>query len=193
MTSLFFGVLSNAGVPADENAVRRNTAPVIIDESPAEQDAAPDFNEVETDSNPNLGLDPRQLASHWHEGEQYRPFWIEDVDRSNEYNDIVDRQVSSSGTAAAREAAGIYGHGTLKYAEGIEPVQDLRQGGKMGNEYFVRNDRTIQETMSHMVAPPINYDQSTTVGVNALGKDATQRARNASMYSAFLFGAGGAA
>lgn len=194
MTSLFFGALVNSGVPADENAVRRNTAPVEIHAEPAMMDAGPDFNEkIETDDNPNLGLDPRQLASHVIPSEKYRPFWIEDVTAGDEHNAIVDRQVSSSGTAAMRESAGQFGHGTLMVTEGIEPVQDLRDGGKFGNEYFTRHERDVQEGAGNYMSTPPG-DQATTSMVAATGKTAAQKAREASAFNSFYNGfmAGGA-
>lgn len=189
MPSLFYGMVSNGSVPADENAVRRNTVPVDIEAPPAEQTAAPDFNEVTTDANPQLGLEPRQLASHVIPTEKYAPFWAGEVDHQAEHNLIVDRQVSTSGTAAAREQAGQFGHGTLMITEGIEPVQDLRDGGKFGNEYFTRHERDVQEGMGYYMTQPPGVDQSTTAKVSATGKNASEKAREAAMYSAYLFGA----
>lgn len=189
MPSLYYGLVQSGSVPADENAVRRNTAPVIEDAPPAEQEAAPDFNEVTTDGNPNLGLEPRNLASHVVPSEKYRPFWIEDVDGSDAHNSAIDRQVSSSGTAAAREAAGIFGHGTLMVTEGIEPVQDLREGGKFGNEYFTRHDRAIQEGAGQYMSVPPGMEQNTMATVAATGKTAAQKARENAMYAAYLNGA----
>jgi hypothetical protein len=188
--SLFYGMLSNGSVPADENAVRRNTTPVDINATPAEQTSAPDFNEVTTDSNPQLGLEPRQLASHVKPIEKYAPFWKDEVDRQAEHNHVIDRQVSTSGTAAAREAAGKFGHGTILVVEGIEPVQDLRDGGKFGNEYFTRHDRDVQEGMGAYMTTPPGVDQSTTAMVAATGKTAAMQARESAMYNAFLFGNG---
>jgi hypothetical protein len=181
-------MVSNGSVPADENVVRRNTTPVEADAPPAEQSAAPDFNEVTTDANPNLGLEPRQLASHVIPTEKYRPAWIEDVDAQHLHNDLIDRQVSSSGTAAARENAGIFGHGTLMVTEGIEPVQDLRDGGKFGNEYFTRHERVVQEGMGDYMSAPPGMEQSTIAMVAATGKSAAQVARESAMYSAYLNG-----
>jgi hypothetical protein len=189
--SLFFGLLNNNGVPADENVVRRNTVPVIQDAPPAEMTSAPDFNEVATDSNPALGLEPRQLASHVIPSQKSAPFWIPEVNSQTEHNAVIDRQVSTSGTAAAREAAGQFGHGTLMVTEGIEPVQDLREGGKFGNEYFKREDRVVQEGSGNYMSVPPGSDQTTMAMVAATGKSAAQRAREAAAYAAFL-GATGA-
>lgn len=187
MPSLFYGMLANGHVPADENAVRRNTAPVDNNAAPAEMTHAPDFNEVTTDSNPVIGLDTRQLASHVIPTEKYTPFWIGNVTNANAHNDIVDRQVSSSGTAAAREAGGIFGHGTLMVTEGIEPVQDLRDGGKFGNEYFTRHERDVQEGMGNYMSQPPGMDARTIDKVQATGKTAAQKAREAAAINTFFF------
>lgn len=188
---MIYGLVSYSGVPADENVVRRNTTPSNPDAPPAEMTSAPDFNEVATDSNPELGLEPRQLASHVHPRQQYTPFWLGQVDRQEEHNAIIDRQISTSGTAAAREAAGEFGHGTLMVTEGIEPVQDLRDGGKFGNEYFTVHERDIQEGAGNYMTTPPGTDQATTAMVSSTGKTAAMRARQAAAYNAFLFGGNG--
>lgn len=176
MTSLLYGSVSNAGVPADENIVRMTTAPVTPDAPAAMADTAPDHNEVETDTNPLLGMATRQVASTWHEGQQYSPSWAGAVDAADNHNAIVDRRISSSGTAAAREAAGVFGHGTLKYAEGIETPTDMRDGGKFGNEYFKTADRDVQATSGDYMSTPPGSDQNGSSKVAATGKDAARNA-----------------
>lgn len=187
MTSLFFGQLSTIGVPADEKVVRNTATPVQVDAPPAMQDDMPEMGELETDPNPLLGMSPRQMASKWFEGEQSPPPQKGLVDNNYQHNEIVDRQVSSSGTAAAREASGEWGHGTLSYAVGIEPVGDLREGGKMGNEYFVRDDVALQQGMTNQMEPANPADRNTVGAVDALGK-ANARAAAAAAYNVFWNG-----
>ncbi len=185
MTSLYFGLLRD-GVPADEKVVRTTAEPYDASTRPAMQDDTPERGEVETDSNPQLGMTGRQLASHWVEGQQSVPPQTPLVNAAHLHNDLIDRQVSSSGTAAQREASGEWGHGTLSYAIGIEPVADLTEGGKMGNEYFKANDRDIQETADNsMMSVPPGYDQSTSGKVAATGKTLSREAAMAGMYNAF--------
>lgn len=174
MTSLLYGAVSTGGVPADEKIVRMTTAPVTPDAPPAMADTAPDHNEVETDPNPLLGLATRQVASTWHEGKQFTPSWIPAVDSADNHNAIIDRQVSSSGTAASREASGTFGHGTLSYAEGIEAVGDLRDGGKFGNEYFKTHERPVQDTAGDYMSRPPGTDTDTVNRVAAAGKSAAR-------------------
>lgn len=188
MTSLFFGQLSSIGVPADEKVVRTTAVPVEHDAPAAMQTDMPQPQEVETDKNPNLGLVNRQLASRWFPRLFARPSWKEEVDAGYLHNAIIDRQVSSSGTAAAREADGEWGHGTMPYAVGIEPTGDLTDGGKLGNEYFKTNDHDIQETMGREMTVPPGYDADTSAKVSALGKVDARKAAMAATYNAFWNG-----
>lgn len=174
MTSLLYGAVGTYPVPADENIVRMPTAVVTPDAPPAMADAAPDPQEVETDSNPLLGLATRQVASTWHPSVKTAPFW---ADIANAPHDaIVNDRIASSGTAAQRETAGQFGHGTMAYAEGIEAVADLRDGGKMGNEYFMAHRRTPQESAGNYMTPTPNSDSDTTNRVNSVAKDAIRQA-----------------
>lgn len=185
MTSLYFGMLRD-GVPADEKVVRSTTEVYERDAPAAMQENPPEFQEVETDDNPNLGMVNRQLASVWTPSQKSIPPWLAETDSQTEHNAIVDRQVATSGTAAAREARGEWGHGTMAYAIGIEPVGDLRDGGKMSNEYFVRTDRDIQETSDNtMMSVPPGYDQSVKGRVAAEGKVGARESAQASAYDTY--------
>jgi hypothetical protein len=188
MASIMFGQLSTIGVPADEKVVRNTATPVDVNAAPAMQNDMPEMQEVETDPNPTLGMVNRQKGSKWIDRIKYRPFWIEEVTNSDQHNALVDRQVSSSGTAAAREASGEFGHGTIPHAVGIEPVGDLREGGKMGNEYFVVNEKDIQEGMTDSMTLPPGSDQNTSGKVAATGKDSARKAAMSGMYNTFWNG-----
>ena len=184
MTSLMFGHLSGIGVPADEVVVRSTATPVEHDAPAAVQEDMPMPNEVETDSNPHLGMVNRQLASDWHEGVRGVPAWIPEVDAVSNSATIINSQVSSSGTAAARESSGV----TIKnmsYAVGIEPVSDLVDGHKMGNEYFTTNPKLIQSTMTDSMSLPPGSDQQTSGKVSALGKDNARKAAQAAIYNSY--------
>lgn len=177
MPNMLFGLMGNREVPLDEKVVRSTALPVEKDAPAAMESDTPQFNEpAETDQNPNLGLNNRTLASHWVEGQQSAPFWQGEVDQQVQHNALVDSRISTSGTAAAREASGQFGHGTLSYAVGIEPVSDLREGGKMGNEYFAADKPDIQETAGNYMSVPPGYDQSSTAKASATGKVAMREA-----------------
>jgi hypothetical protein len=189
MTSLFFGTLVGTGVPADEAVVRSTATPVDKDAPAAMQVDMPEMSEVETDKNPNLGMVNRQLGSKWIDRTRGIPSWLGKVADGTNNNSIVNEQVSTSGYSASQEAAGNWGHGTMPAAIGIEPVGDLREGGKMGNEYFVTVDRPVQETSDNtMMSPPTNYDQGITGRVAVLGKANARAAAAAAQYNAFWNG-----
>lgn len=188
MASIMFGQLSTIGVPADEKVVRSTATPVDVNAAPAMQDDMPEMSEVETDPNPTLGMVNRQKASKWIDRIKFVPSWLSSVDHQYEHNAAIDRQVSTSGTAAAREASGEWGHGTMPAAIGIEPVGDLREGGKMGNEYFVTNERDIQETMTDSMTLPPGSDQGLSGRVAATGKREARNAAMAGSYNTFWNG-----
>lgn len=160
MPSLMFGTVSQGVIPQDENTIRSNTFPVSPADAPAVEPHTPEMESVESDPNPNLGMVTRGLAPYYIPSEKYAPFWADDVDQAHNHNDIINRQVSSSGTAAQRELAGQYGHGSMPIAKGIEPVQDLRDGGSYGNDYFVSHPKDVQASMTRELGVQPALDQS---------------------------------
>lgn len=186
MTSLFFGQLSTIGVPADEKVVRTTATPVDVNAAPAMQDDMPEMSEVETDPNPSLGMVNRQLASKFIDRERSTPAWIPEVTNGYQHNAIIDQQVSSSGFAASKEAQGQWGHGTIPAAIGIEPVGDLREGGKMGNEYFKTHEKDIQETADNtMMTSATGIDRNLNGKVTAAGKENARKAAVAGLYNTY--------
>jgi len=183
LSSLFFGMLNGTGVPADEKVVRATAVPVSEGASPAVASAAPQTHGVDIDPNPELGMVERQQAPYYIPSVKSAPFWDDVTGAHNRHNEIIDHQISTSGTAAAREAAGQFGHGTMPVAIGIEPVGDLQDGGRLTNEYFLAHDKPIQSTMGEVMTTPPGYDQSKTVSTTAAGKQAARDAAQAALYS----------
>lgn len=186
MTSIMFGQMqTELGVPADEKVVRNTATPVDVNAPAAEADDMPEQQEIETDPNPDLGMSTRQVASHWIEGS---PASVDSglYGEQNASNQTIARQVATSGTAAARELAGRT-HKNLSYAVGIEPVQDLADPNhKMGNTYFVRNDRDVQQGMGdYMTVPPGMGNPGVQENLSQAGKDAARQAAQSSVYDAF--------
>jgi hypothetical protein len=185
--NMFYGVISGNSVPADEQEVRATTEPINADEAPAVMQDAPVTGHVETDSTPGIsGLHNHQLASQWVDSEQFTPFWIGNVDADAVNGELIDGQVSSSGTAAAREAQGIFGHGSLAYAIGIEPVQGLAPGGQFGETYFAADKPNIQSTMGSYMSSPPGYDKEFTAAVSDTVKRQARYAKESSLYAHFL-------
>ncbi len=181
MTSLLIAA-QRGPVPADEAIVRSTTAIVNDDAPAAEMPDAPDYNETETDPNPYLGMTSRQVASHVIASEKYVPPTMGEANA--EHNEIVNRQVSTSGTAAAREAAGVWGHGTMQIVEGIEPT--IRPGTEFGPEYFTAGERGAQEGVSSYMTPAQVADPATEAQAGATAQAGSRDAVNASMFQAYL-------
>lgn len=183
MTSLFFGQLNGIGVPADEKVVRNTATPVEQDAPAAMQTDAPMPQEVETDPNPDLGMVNRQLASHWTEGSKILPTWDWQVAETTTSTEIINSQVSTSGSAASREEAG-QTHKNLSYAIGIEPVDGLIDGHAMTNNYFERDKRNVQDTQTpSMTVPPGMGDPGLLENVAAGGKANARIAAESSIYN----------
>jgi hypothetical protein len=188
MPSIMFGQLNDAEIPTDQNAVRSTATPANEGAAPAEIPNTPEFNEFDTDSSEHVGMSTRNVTGEYHPIEKFSPSWADEVDESHNLNDRINRQVSSSGTAASRERAGEYGHGTMAVTKSIEPV--IREGGAMGNDYFAAYDPDIQSsaTPETGVQPDLQGmgpGRENVGNTAAYGKTASRDAAAAAVYSAF--------
>ena len=188
MPSIMFGQLQDAEIPIDENAVRSTATPANEGAPPAETPNTPEFNEFDTYSEESVGMSTRNVTGEYFPIEKSSPSWADDVDQAHLANDLIDRQVSSSGTAASRERAGEFGHGTMAVSKAIEPV--IREGGAMGNDYFAANDPDIQSsaTPETGIQPDLQGygpGRENVGGTAAYGKTAARDAAAAASYSAF--------
>jgi hypothetical protein len=134
MATLIMGGTDWSAPEADENVVRRNTAPVDATPEPAEIEHDPGFNELAEDSNPAIGMTTRQLGSKWYDRVKSAPgLFLALTKGHNAHNNMINRQIASSGTAAGREDAGEWGHGSFPFAVGIEPLNPAQV---YGQDYF---------------------------------------------------------
>lgn len=182
MTAMLLAAQRGA-VPADEATVRSTTAIVSDDIPAAEMPDAPDYNENESDPNPYLGMTSRNLASFVIPSEQYRSPVLDDASDVHESFDIINRQVSSSGTAAGREDAGEWGHGTMKAVIGIEPT--IRPGTEFTDTFFTGHPVVSQNGVSRYMSPSATADPATESQAQATSTDGSRRAVNASQFQAF--------
>jgi len=183
MTNAWF--LGAAGsVPQTESEVRSTLDPIRNDNSTAEATRAPEWNEFESDeSGELLGLSPRTVGSDTNDSEQSAPFWT--AQATADYNGPIDDQVATSGTAASRESRGEFGHGTMQYAEGIEPV--IRDGGAYGNDYFTTIGADIQDGAGNYMTPN-GGDAWGQADQQAQGNAAARAAYQSTLYANFLSG-----
>lgn len=183
MSTLLYLGGDETGTPADPLIVRATTEKVFNDSPPAEQDAPPDQNEIETDGNPNLGMVNRQLASEWHEPIKGRN--AVSAQASAQLAEQVNRQVASAGRAPnLEETNDVFGHGSVAWAYGIEPT--LADGHAFGSDYFAANPTGSQEGIPQVMSVAPGYDRSVTGDVAQSAKERTRDATQSSqMYAKY--------
>lgn len=184
MTNAWF-VGATHSVQQSEDDVRSTVEPIRTDNAEAEAQAPPDWNEHESDNSGQLvGLSPRVKGADTRDSVQYSPWWADAA--TAEHNQLIDRQVASSGTAARREMAGEQGHGSMQYADSLDP--QIRPGAAFGNEFFQLDKNVIQEGAEPYMTPAVNDGWQMAVAQSV----ATQRSRQAfqsTQYANFLAGA----
>jgi hypothetical protein len=180
MSTLLYA-LDRGEVPTDQATVRRTADPVDHGTPAAVQPHEPEWNEKDSDPNPDLGMTERNLASHYIPGVKYKPGWADNA--TAEHNAIINRQVATSGTAAARELAGEQGHGSMPVTIGIEPT--IRDGSSLGNDYFAVDDRTIQEGSGSYMQPSA-YDRDNVIMAGSTGKANARDAASSGQYATWF-------
>jgi hypothetical protein len=168
----------------DPDKARIINEPVRSEDSETEPVAAPEFNEFESDDSPELmGLSKRQQASFYEPSRQYVPAMLDTA--TENHNVLIDNQVATSGTAAAREAQGIQGHGTTPVTIGIEP--EIRPDAQFGNSYFNAGPRLVMDGSGDYMSPPVADKWAQAVAQDIATKQARQ-AYQGSLYDQFLTG-----
>jgi hypothetical protein len=168
--------------PLTEKEVRSTVEPVRNDGEKAEATHAPEWNELDTDESSELvGLSPRVVGSDTVDSKEYPPWWV--AGASDMHNVLIDSQVASSGTAAAREVAGQQGHGTMQYEIGIEPV--IRAGAAFGNDYFLSHAAEIQEGAGNYMNA-LNDDNFANAIAQSNANRNSRQAFNDSLFADFL-------
>lgn len=183
MPNLLYKMFADPDPPQDEAVVRPHAETVDIGKEPAEQSHAPEWNEYTSDPDVNLGMAGRTLASDWTQGVHTPPANMDNIGQQHNY--LINRQVASSGTAAAREANGERGPGTLSYAVGIDPV--VHDGSSFGNEYFEAGERGVQDGMGFYMKPA-GYDRDAVLAATTVGKNAARNSSAAGMYQRWFMG-----
>jgi hypothetical protein len=184
MSTLLY-MLNGDGTPGDPEAVRNTTVTISDDTPPAEAAGAPDWNERETDRDPHKGRVNRQVASDWHEPIRGNNAVAEHA--STDFFHDINAQVASAGRAPALETSDdVFGHGSVAWAYGIEPV--LRDGAAFGSDYFKVNETGSQEGIPQVLSPAPGTDHAFAASVGALAQQNSRDATQASAYNAFYEG-----
>lgn len=183
MTSAWFLGAAHS-VPQTENEVRSTVEPIRTDGVNAEAHRDPDWNEFSSDNSGELvGLTPRVKGAETTDTEKYARGDL--ALASVNYNAVIDNQVATSGTAAQRESAGQAGHGTMQYAESLDPV--IRPGGAFGNDFFNVMKPPTQDGAGDFMNVTDTDAWNNAVAQTSANANA-RRAYQGSVYSAFLNG-----
>lgn len=138
---------------------------------------APVWNRADVDSSDALrGLHNTQVASAWTPSVQSSP--VLPGKATEDYNGRVDSQVATSGGAAQRELTGARGHGTMAWAEGIEPV--IRDGAAFGSTMFQSVPLAVQDGAGDYMNPAVT-DGAWAAVAQQLGTDQARDAYQASV------------
>lgn len=103
----------------------------------------------------------------------------------SDWTSIIDNQVASSGTAAARESAGVRGHGTMAYDSSIEP--QIREGARLGGDYFLSNSMHVQDGATNQMSSAVQ-DNLWASSAQAFAVKQARAANNATLYSQLVGG-----
>lgn len=154
----------------------QSTVTVAAETPPSVAPGAPDVNEHQFDAVTEGGLTTHQVASAIIPSTQYPPLPKANV--GDAVQSIINDRIATTGTAAAREAAGHWGHGTMPIIEGIEPAISA---APFDNRYFAAPQHEVQSTD---YLTPVTTDAQEQALAQAL---ATTNTRDAtSPYSALV-------
>jgi hypothetical protein len=141
MSSLLFAGQFHTGLTEDE--AQSTVEPIRTDGDDASAKVAPEWNEIDSDESGQLvGLSPRVVGSVTEpSGKQTEEaptgITMGTYETAFDGNQDVSRRQASNGTAAAREEAGQFGHGSIQTEIGIEPLNPAQE---YGNDYFAVPD-----------------------------------------------------
>ena len=181
MSTLLYGQ-QRADIPGDGDDARSTISVVRPDEPTATAERSPEFNAIpETDPDTGGGLTTRQVSDYVVGSERYVP----NIGNANaDFAGPINSQVSTSGRAPSEEAAGRWGHGTLRRSEALEPT--IREGAAFDNVYFSAKRPPIQDGALDYMQRSRNPDDATAEQVAAAAKEAARRAASADLYRRFL-------
>ena len=166
---------------ADADEVRTTITHVDPDAPPAEQPDAPEWNALLVDTDTEGGLTTTQLASHVKPSRRGAP--VADTTARDTARDAVDASNSTGGHAAAREASGDWGHGTMKIVEGIEPI--IVDGHQFDGTYFAADNRG-NPAGAYMTPTRTPDDTTQAIGEERAANAVTASQGTNDLYAEFL-------
>lgn len=184
-TLLFIGRENAPDLPADAEEIRSTVTEVDNSAPAAVASEGPDYNQFLSDHDTEGGLTTRQVASAVTPSMK-APVRVEGSDLGRVADERVNETYPNGGTAAAREASGEWGHGTLKIVEGIEPT--IVDGQQFGGEYFAAGERPINATTDYMTAVSQPDAAVAATGADNARDAVSQSQTGVNIYAAMLSG-----
>lgn len=182
MSTLLYGLDDEITPEQTEGIVRTQDETIRSDDGGAQLDHDPQWGEDSTDGTVELtGPARRDTQGAYHPSVKGPP---PGLNLHRDYNAPINDQVASSGTAAARESAGEWGHGTMPYEVSITPANPAEEFGK---KRFLRTPSEVQEGARNMMTPidPNNWDRAVS---QEKAIEATRESSMASLYNAAFGG-----
>ena len=185
MSSLLFQGGYATGLQEDE--AQSTIEPIRTDPEEATLESPPEWNAIESDDSGELiGLSLCVVGSDTQDPIKSPPVGIVmgTYATARDGNDSVDNQVASSGTAAEREQAGQFGHGTMQTEIGIEPLNPAQH---YGNDYFSVPDPGVNYLGGEYMSPAENDNWAQAVA-QSQAQTASRQAFRSTQYEAFFGG-----
>lgn len=175
MSTLFYNLASTSLPPSDTIANATSTVTRIDGEAEASvATSTPELGRLETDAVTEGGLTTHQVASQVTPSERFTPATVSRSDHS----DALNNSWSSSGTAAARESAGQWGHGTAYSQDSLTRIPD---GTDFGETYFARDRRAPNEQVTGYMSANAN-DPALMDDLNDAGKVRSRESNTRNIY-----------
>lgn len=171
MSSLVWGthVTQSAG-PSPSGDEVTSTVTVVDNNAPeAMQTTAPERGRLETDPDTEGGLTTRSLGSQVHP--RVKPAVIDSALARGDHAVAMNREYADRGTAAEREKAGQWGHGTIYSQDGIERPALTTDGMQFTEDYFKAPERPLQADMRESLTPVQQMDGKTASDIVQTGRD----------------------
>lgn len=181
MSTLLLGSNFAGESAMDEDDVRSTVTVIDNESATATAEREPEFNTMERDPDTEGGLTDRNVSDYVTPSER----WIPNTGNANrDFAAPINSQVSTSGTAAERELAGHWGHGSARWSDATEPT--IREGNKFEDTYFSANRPPIQDGSMDYMLPSRTPDSSNAQDSQVAAKAAAVKAANAAMYQRFM-------
>lgn len=158
-------IIALAAIPEPVPGSGRGTVDTVRTEA-AKETVAPRGNFVEVDTQPMVGLNPSALAPYREESEVVDQWWAGKA--TADYR-AVDGQIATSGTAARREDAGQWGHGSMPYSSSLGG--EWHENSRFGLTRFVAWKTDIQEGARRPMMSEVRDTGPTIAATRALAEE----------------------